>query len=134
MRDATSGLWWLGRASVICALRGCRDPNGAMLALESMMRKQIVMPAHLMDDNVHQGRTGRSLFTDFATVAEDLGVYTPKDYVSILEHLLKRWNIAQMKGDAPARLGFKWPLACCCAGRCWAAPTFCGPSRVRACG
>jgi len=29
------------------------DPNGAMLAFSDMMKKQIVMPAHLMDDGEH---------------------------------------------------------------------------------
>ena len=32
------------------------DPEGAMLAFHDMMRKQIVMPAHLMDDGEHQVR------------------------------------------------------------------------------
>jgi acyl-[acyl-carrier-protein] desaturase len=27
-----------------------------------MMKKQIVMPAHLMDDGEHHGKTGRNLF------------------------------------------------------------------------
>ncbi len=39
-----------------------RDPNGAMLAFADMMRKQIVMPAHMMNDNEHEGKTGRNLF------------------------------------------------------------------------
>ena len=30
------------------------DPDGAMLAFYDMMRKQIVMPAHLMDDGQHK--------------------------------------------------------------------------------
>ena len=37
----------------------CRDPSGTMIAFADMMRKQIVMPAHLMDDLEHQGRNGR---------------------------------------------------------------------------
>ena len=39
-----------------------KDPNGAMLAFADMMRKQIVMPAHLMDDGEHIARNGRNLF------------------------------------------------------------------------
>jgi acyl-[acyl-carrier-protein] desaturase len=39
-----------------------RDPDGAVLAFADMMRKQIVMPAHLMDDNAHQAANGRNLF------------------------------------------------------------------------
>lgn len=53
-----------------------QDPNGAMLAFADMMRKQIVMPAHLMDDMEHGAKNGgRNLFEDFSIVAEDLGVY-----------------------------------------------------------
>ena len=32
-----------------------RDPSGAVLAVADMLRKQIVMPAHLMDDGAHGG-------------------------------------------------------------------------------
>ena len=39
-----------------------RDPDGAMLAFADMMKKQIVMPAHMMNDNQHEGKTGRNLF------------------------------------------------------------------------
>ena len=49
------------------------DPNGAMLAFADMMRKQIVMPAHLMDDLQHGDlNPGRNLFADFSSVAERL--------------------------------------------------------------
>ena len=54
----------------------CRDPNGTTLAFADMMKKQIVMPAHMMDDMVHKGRTGRNIFQDFSTVAESTGTYT----------------------------------------------------------
>lgn len=37
------------------------DPNGSMLAFADMMRKQIVMPAHLMDDGQHSKKS-RNLF------------------------------------------------------------------------
>lgn len=40
-----------------------KDPSGATLAFADMMRKQIVMPAHLMDDLEHRGKSGRDLFT-----------------------------------------------------------------------
>jgi hypothetical protein len=39
-----------------------KDPNGATLAFADMMKKQIVMPAHLMDDGEHHAKTGRNLF------------------------------------------------------------------------
>jgi acyl-[acyl-carrier-protein] desaturase len=40
------------------------DPNGTTLAFADMMRKQIVMPAHLMDDGSHEATNGskRNLF------------------------------------------------------------------------
>jgi acyl-[acyl-carrier-protein] desaturase len=50
-----------------------------MLAFADMMKKKIVMPAHYMDDGKHASRSNgkaRSLFDDFAFIAEDLGVYT----------------------------------------------------------
>jgi acyl-[acyl-carrier-protein] desaturase len=76
-----------------------RDPDGAMLAFGDMMRKQIVMPAHLMDDLEHEGKNeGRNLFSDFSDVAQRLGIYTAEDYVSILEHLNMRWDVAGQTG------------------------------------
>lgn len=47
------------------------DQDGGILAYADMMRKQIVMPAHLMDDNEHEGKTGRNLFADFSSVSLD---------------------------------------------------------------
>lgn len=69
------------------------DPTGAMLAFEDMMRKQIVMPAHLMYDG-----ESRTLFDDFSAVAQRTGVYTAKDYADIMEHLVKRWNVEKVEG------------------------------------
>ena len=86
-----------------------RDKDGAVLAFADMMKKQIVMPAHLMDDGEHKARTGRDLFADFATVADSTGTYTAEDYASIMEHLIKRWNIADVNcesGEAAAAQEF----------------------------
>ena len=80
-----------------------QDPEGAMLAFADMMRKQIVMPAHLMDDMEHGAKNGgRNLFEDFSTVAEDLGVYNAEDYCDIMEHLIDRWDVNNraVSGDA----------------------------------
>lgn len=74
-----------------------RDPNGAMLAFSDMMRKQIVMPAHLMNDLVHEPKNdGRNLFADFSDVAQRLGVYTAQDYAGIMEHLVKRHDFLSL--------------------------------------
>ncbi|CAI5512863.1 unnamed protein product [Closterium sp. Naga37s-1] len=75
------------------------DPNGAMLAFEDMMKKQIVMPAHLMYDGEND-----KLFDAFTMVAQRTGVYTANDYVSIIEHLIARWNVEKIEGlDADGR-------------------------------
>jgi hypothetical protein len=43
------------------------DPSGAVLAFADMLQKQIVMPAHLMDDGRHSTlNDGRNLFKDFS--------------------------------------------------------------------
>jgi len=77
-----------------------KDPNGAVLAFADMMRKKIVMPAHLMDDGEHAAKNGgnRNLFDDFSSVAQDIGVYTAEDYISIMEHLIERWNVPRVTG------------------------------------
>lgn len=73
------------------------DPNGAMLAFADMMRKQIVMPAHLMDDGQHS-KTGRNLFADFSSVAERTGTYTAFDYADIMDFLVKKWRVSEITG------------------------------------
>lgn len=78
------------------------DPSGAVLAFADMMRKQIVMPAHLMDDMEHEKlNPGRNLFADFSTVAERTGTYTAQDYASIMEHLVQRWEVGSRTGLSP---------------------------------
>eukprot|EP00250_Pteridium_aquilinum_P021487 c25140_g4_i3 orf=278-1534(+) len=69
------------------------DPDGTMLALEDMMRKKIVMPAHLMYDG-HD----KDIFAKFSIVAQRTSVYTTKDYVDNLEHFVKRWNVDKLVG------------------------------------
>jgi hypothetical protein len=57
---------------------------------------QIVMPAHLMDDNQHSSaNAGRNLFADFSGVAERTGTYTAFDYADIMDHLVTRWRIPE---------------------------------------
>jgi acyl-[acyl-carrier-protein] desaturase len=82
------------------------DPDGAVLAFADMMRKQIVMPAHLMDDGEHGATNpGRNLFADFSAIAERSGVYTAFDYADIMEFLVKKWRVSERSfesGDAAA--------------------------------
>lgn len=75
------------------------DPNRTMVAFESMMRKQIVMPAHLMDDHSHEYvNEGRHLFADYSSVAERTGVYTAFDYADIMDNLISRWKVGDITG------------------------------------
>lgn len=70
-----------------------RDPEGAVMAFADMMKKGIVMPAHFMDDGWHNSKGANSskshLFTDYATVADSIGVYTTGDYADIVQHLVR---------------------------------------------
>lgn len=72
------------------------DPSGAMLAFEDMMRKQIVMPAHLMYDGQDD-----KLFDNFSAVAQRTGVYTADDYTDIMEFLIRKWNVEKIEGLSP---------------------------------
>jgi len=65
------------------------DPAGGILAFRSMLRGLIAMPGRFMDD----GRDP-DLFDHFAIVAQRAHVYTARDYASIIDHLVKAWNIA----------------------------------------
>lgn len=69
------------------------DPDGAVLAFEAMMKKQITMPALLMDDVKNE-----SLFTRFSLITEKMGIYTTFDYANIINHLTERWNVASLTG------------------------------------
>ncbi|ERM80756.1 stearoyl-CoA 9-desaturase [Rhodonellum psychrophilum GCM71 = DSM 17998] len=70
------------------------DPNGAMLAFEAMMRKQIVMPAVLMG----KGSNNPNLFDQFSAITQKIGVYTGWDYARIIEHLVKLWDVENVTG------------------------------------
>jgi len=70
------------------------DPSELMIALEDMMRKKIVMPAHfLRESGVKMGDT----FSHFSDAAQRLGVYTTNDYIDILESLLLEWEIGAIR-------------------------------------
>jgi len=69
------------------------DASEAVIAYSDMMRSRISMPARLMG-NIG----GVDLFKQFSVIAENLGVYTSEDYISIIEHLNKRWGVANLKG------------------------------------
>lgn len=69
------------------------DANQAMLAFADMMKKKIVMPAHFVRET---GESQGLAFEHFSNAAQRLGVYTSKDYVEIMNKLIKSWNIAEL--------------------------------------
>ncbi len=71
------------------------DPSEMMIALEDMMRKKIVMPAHFLRQ---QGEKIGQSWSHFSDAAQRLGVYTSMDYTNILESLIKEWNIGNITG------------------------------------
>jgi acyl-[acyl-carrier-protein] desaturase len=73
------------------------DPAGGLLAFRSMLCGLIAMPGRFMDD----GRDP-DLFDRFAIVAQRAGVYTVRDYASIIAHLVTAWNIAGLAVTGPA--------------------------------
>ena len=69
------------------------DPSEMMLAFQHMMKHKIVMPAlHLRESFCQKG----SLFNDFSTVAQRVGVYTGFDYIDILRKLNVAWEIEKI--------------------------------------
>uniref|UniRef100_A0A0E0EIY7 Acyl-[acyl-carrier-protein] desaturase n=1 Tax=Oryza meridionalis TaxID=40149 RepID=A0A0E0EIY7_9ORYZ len=68
------------------------DPDTTVRALAYMMRRRITMPASLMDD----GRDA-DLFAHYAAAAQQAGTYTASDYRGILEHLIRRWRVAELE-------------------------------------
>jgi acyl-[acyl-carrier-protein] desaturase len=70
------------------------DPNGALLAFEKMMKKQIAMPAILMDN----AKSDDNLFTRFSAITQKMGIYTTFDYATIIKHLTEQWKIETLTG------------------------------------
>ena len=74
------------------------DPSEMMLAFQHMMKHKIVMPAlHLRESFAEKG----SLFDDFSSIAQRIGVYTGFDYVDILKKLNVTWEIDKITNLTP---------------------------------
>ncbi len=69
------------------------DPNGALLAFEKMMKKQIAMPAIMMDNSPVD-----NLFNRFSAITQKLGIYTTFDYAAIIKHLTELWKVETLTG------------------------------------
>lgn len=70
------------------------DPNQMMLAFQYMMKQKIVMPAHFLRES---GDKISTAFEEFSNTAQRIGVYTSLDYVDILQKLIDRWDIGNIK-------------------------------------
>jgi len=74
------------------------DPSEMMLAFRDMMKYKIVMPAlHLRHSHEAKG----TLFDDFSSVAQRVGVYTGFDYVDIIKKLNTAWEIDKIMNLTP---------------------------------
>jgi acyl-[acyl-carrier-protein] desaturase len=69
------------------------DPDGALFAFEKMMKKQIAMPAILMDKSPVD-----NLFTRFSAITQKMGIYTAFDYAAIIKHLTELWKVESLTG------------------------------------
>ncbi|XP_073275374.1 stearoyl-[acyl-carrier-protein] 9-desaturase, chloroplastic-like [Primulina huaijiensis] len=69
------------------------DPDGMVRSFADIMKKKIIMPAHMMYDGVD-----KNLFRNFSAVAQQIGVYTARDYTDIMEYLLDRWGVEKLTG------------------------------------
>jgi acyl-[acyl-carrier-protein] desaturase len=65
-----------------------RDPEATLYAYRAMLRRLIAMPGSRMTD----GRDP-DLFNHYAAVAQCAGVYTTRDYASIIRHLNEAWRL-----------------------------------------
>ncbi len=71
------------------------DPSEMMLAFEDMMKKKIVMPAHMMRES---GQKAGELWSHFSDAAQRCMVYTAQDYIDIFKELLDDWKIEHISG------------------------------------
>ena len=74
------------------------DRDEILIAFEDMMRKKITMPAMYMRET---GKAIGETFQKFEVVATRAEVYTPKDYMDIVDQLLARWDIEHIGGLSP---------------------------------
>ena len=71
------------------------DPSQMMMAFHYMMKRKIAMPAHFLRES---GDKMGTAFEEFSNTAQRIGVYTSKDYIDILQKLIDRWDLGNIKG------------------------------------
>lgn len=75
------------------------DPNETMLSLAYMFEKHIIMPAHYLRESGSKPKG--ELFRHFTHAAQRCGVYTTYDYIDIMEQLISRWNVGNVRELKP---------------------------------
>lgn len=68
------------------------DPDQSLLAFEAMLKKTIVMPSRRMSDGVDT-----DLYGLFSAITQRNGIYTTMDYAKIMEHLVRLWDIGNVR-------------------------------------
>lgn len=79
------------------------DPAGGMTAIRELFRSVIAMPGRHMTDGKDP-----DLFDHFSAVAQRAGVYTVRDYATIVEHLVKTWKLADRSVTGKAARAQEW--------------------------
>jgi len=74
------------------------DPNQMMMAFHYMMKAKITMPAHFLRES---GDKISTAFEEFSNTAQRIGVYTSLDYIDILQKLIDKWDIGNIKSLNP---------------------------------
>ena len=69
-----------------------------MMAFHYMMKAKITMPAHFLRES---GDKISTAFEEFSNTAQRIGVYTSLDYIDILQKLIDKWDIGNIKSLNP---------------------------------
>ncbi len=75
------------------------DPEGALKSWHDLMKDGVIMPAQYMTD----GETpAPDLFNQYASIAQEVGVYTPADYADILIDFNERLGVNDLRVNGEA--------------------------------
>lgn len=75
-----------------------KDPNGAMIAFDKMLKTEVVMPGAMMDDRIeidNKSIRETDLFSAYSKVNDYAGTFTRSDYAKIIDDLSKVWKIGK---------------------------------------
>ncbi len=74
------------------------DPDGGLVAFDTMLRNRIVMPGALMavDETLEENQRQSDLFAKYSAVTQAVGILTPQDHLDVVENLLNRWDIVNL--------------------------------------